>query len=121
MPKILIVDDDITITDLMRMLFTVEGYQPTVVNDSTQALEVARKINPDLITLDLMMPILTGLDVCAQLKADPELKHIPIMIISAKDDRGTKEQALKLGATDYVVKPFVMDELMERIKAVLVS
>jgi DNA-binding response OmpR family regulator len=119
MSKILVVDDDITITDLMKMLFMVEGHQPTVVNDSTKALEMARAVNPDLITLDLMMPALTGLEVCALLKADPLLTHIPIVIISAKDDRETKNEAFRLGAKDYIVKPFVVDELLERIKTMM--
>jgi two-component system phosphate regulon response regulator PhoB len=117
MPKILIVDDDITITELMKVLVTMEGHQPTTVNDSTKAIEVASSVNPDLITLDLMMPGLTGFELCELLHNDPKFEKIPIVIVSAKDDPESKEKALKAGATEYITKPFASDELMGKIKA----
>ena len=116
MPKILIVDDDVTITELMKVLVSMEGHQPTTVNDSTKAMEVASSVNPDLITLDLMMPGLTGFELCEMLHNDPKFEKIPIVIVSAKDDPQSKEMALKAGATDYVTKPFGADELMGKIK-----
>ena len=116
MPKILIVDDDVTITELMKVLVSMEGHQPTTVNDSTKAMEVASSVNPDLITLDLMMPGLTGFELCEMLHNDPKFEKIPIVIVSAKDDQQSKEMALKAGATDYVTKPFGADELMGKIK-----
>ena len=116
MPKILIVDDDITITELMKVLVTMEGHQPTTVNDSTKAMEVANSVNPDLITLDLMMPGLTGFELCELLHNDPKFEKIPIVIVSAKDDSESKEKALKAGATAYVTKPFASDDLMGKIK-----
>ena len=117
MPKILIVDDDITITELMKVLVTMEGHQPTTVNDSTKAIEVASSVNPDLITLDLMMPGLTGFELCELLHNDPKFEKIPIVIISAKDDPESKKRALQAGATEYVTKPFGADDLMSKIKA----
>ena len=119
MPKILIVDDDVTITDLMKMLVTMNGHQPITVNDSMQAIEVARSVNPDLITLDLMMPGLTGFELCELLHEDPKFSNTPIIIISAKDDPESKERAIKAGAKDYITKPFGVDNLLNRIKSLL--
>src|SRR5512134_880039 len=116
MPKILIVDDDVIITDLMKMLVSMEGHQPTTVNDSTKALEVANSVRPDLITLDLMMPGLSGFELCELLRGDPKFSNIPILIVSARDDIGSKERAMSAGATDYVTKPFDADELMQKIQ-----
>lgn len=117
MPKILIVDDDVTITNLMQMLVSMEGHQPTTVNDSLKAMEAARSVDPDLITLDLMMPDLTGFELCELLRNDPKFAKIPIVIVSAKDDSESKEKAKRVGATDYITKPFGMDEFIGKIKA----
>ena len=116
MPKILIVDDDVSITELMKALVRMEGHQPTTVNDSTKAIEVANSVNPDLITLDLMMPGLTGFELCDLLHNDPKFANIPIVIVSARDDRESKEKAIEMGAKDYITKPFGIDELMNKIK-----
>lgn len=115
MPKILIVDDDITITELMKALVKMEGHEPTTVNDSLQALEIAKSTEPDLITLDLMMPGLTGFELCKLLHDDPKFTNTPIVIVSAKDDPESKEQAMQAGATDYLTKPFGLDEFLNKI------
>jgi DNA-binding response OmpR family regulator len=116
MPKILIVDDDVTITELMKALVTMEGHQPTTVNDSLQAMEIANSVNPDLITLDLMMPGLTGFELCQILHDDPKFTNTPIVIISAKDDPESKEKALRAGAKYYITKPFGVDDFINKIK-----
>ena len=117
MPKILIVDDDIIITDLMKMLVSMEGHQPTTVNDSTKAMEAADTVQPDLITLDLMMPGLTGFELCELLHSDPRFANIPIVIVSARDDFESKEKALQVGARDYITKPFGVDDFIGRINS----
>jgi len=117
MPKILIVDDDVTITDLMKMLVSMEGHQPTTVNDSTKAMEVANSFLPDLITLDLMMPGLTGFELCELMHNDPRFANVPIVIVSARDDAASREQALRAGARDYLTKPFGMDDFLGKIKS----
>lgn len=117
MPKILIVDDDITITNLMQVLVSMNGHQPTTVNDSLKAMEAAHAVDPDLITLDLMMPDLTGFELCELLRNDPKFATIPIVIVSAKDDVESKEKAKRVGATDYITKPFGMDEFIDKIKS----
>ena len=117
MPKILIVDDDIDITEFMKALVSMGGHQPTTVNDSTKAIEVANSVHPDLITLDLMMPGLNGFELCELLHNDPKFANIPIVIVSARDDRESKEKAIEMGAKDYITKPFGVDDLMHKINA----
>ena len=116
MPKILIVDDDFTITELMKALVSMEGHEPTTVNDSQQAMEVANSVNPDLITLDLMMPGLTGFELCELLHNDPKFSNIPIVIVSARDDAESREKAIEAGASAYITKPFGVDEFVGKIK-----
>ena len=119
MPKILIVDDDATITELMKTLVKMEGHEPTTVNDSLKAIEVAESVNPDLITLDLMMPGLTGFELCELLHNDPRFANTPIVIVSARDDKESKEKARLAGACDYLTKPFGMDEFIGKIKSLV--
>jgi len=121
MPKILIVDDDVTITDLMKALVSMEGHEPTTVNDSLQAVEVAKSVAPDLITLDLMMPGLTGFELCKMLSEDPDFSKTPIVIISAKDDPESKKQALEAGAKDYITKPFGVEDFIGKIASLVKS
>jgi len=116
MSKILIVDDDVTITDLMKSLVQMEGHTPAIVNDSLQAVEVAKAVEPDLITLDLMMPGINGFELCEIFHNDPMFAGIPIIIISAKDDHESKQKALAVGAVDYITKPFDVDEFLEKVK-----
>jgi DNA-binding response OmpR family regulator len=121
MPKILIIDDDVTVTELMKALVKMEGHEPTTVNDSLQAVEIAKSVNPDLITLDLMMPGLTGFEVCKLLSEDPDFSNTPIIIVSAKDDPESKQQALEAGARDYITKPFGVEDFIGKIKALTSS
>ena len=115
MAKILIVDDDVTITTLMKSLLQMEGHQPAIVNDSTTALEVATAYQPDLITLDLMMPGLTGFELCELFQLDSRLASIPIIIISARDDPPSKERAVNAGAKAFLTKPFGVEEFIQSI------
>jgi len=116
MAKILIVDDDILITGLMQTLASIDGHEAIVVNDSSEAMDMAIAEQPNLITLDLMMPHLSGYDICEMLRADPQFDQTPIIIISAKEDTQSKEKALKLGATEYMTKPFDIDNFLKTIK-----
>ena len=119
MAKILIVDDDYLITSLMYSLVTMDQHEAIIVNDSTEAIETARSTTPDLITLDLMMPNLSGYDLCQLLRADPKFKETPIIIISAKEDSQSKEKAFALGATEYITKPFDIDTFLKTIQKLL--
>lgn len=120
MPKILIVDDDVIITELMKALVKMEGHEPITVNDSLQAMEVAQNVKPDLITLDLMMPGLSGFELCSLMKNNPEFSQIPIVIVSARDDAESKAKALQAGAMEYIIKPFGVDEFIGTIKALTI-
>ena len=116
MAKILIVDDDHLITSLMYSLVTIDQHEAIIVNDSTEAIGVAQSTDPDLITLDLMMPGLSGYDVCQLLRADHKFAQTPIIIISAKEDTQSKEKAFALGANEYITKPFDIDHFLKTIK-----
>ena len=116
MAKILIVDDDILITGLMQTLVNMDGHEAIIVNDSNEAMETAISVRPNLITLDLMMPGLSGYDLCELLRANPQFNQAPIIIISAKEDTQSKEKALKLGATEYINKPFDIDHFLKTIQ-----
>ena len=117
MPKILIVDDDVTITELMKALVQIDGHEPITVNDSLKAVQTAEATKPDLITLDLMMPGLTGFELCEMLHNDPRFESIPIMIVSARDDDESRQNALSKGAKEYMTKPFGVDQFLGAIKS----
>jgi DNA-binding response OmpR family regulator len=119
MAKIMIVDDDVLITSLMQSLVSMDRHEPIVVNESTEAVAVAKSTLPDLITLDLMMPNLNGYDLCGLLRAEPQFAKIPIIIISAKEDTQSRDRAFSQGATEYLTKPFNIDEFLHTIKRLL--
>ena len=103
-------------TELLQTLVRMEGHTPTTVNDSRKAIEVASSVDPDLITLDLMMPGLTGFELCELLHRDPKFANIPIIIVSARDDSESKQRAMRAGAREYITKPFDADELLQKIQ-----
>jgi DNA-binding response OmpR family regulator len=115
--KILIVDDDRKIVDLVRAYLEKDGYQVLASYDGWQALELARQKRPDLIVLDLMLPGVDGLDVCRILRG--EGNKVPIIMLTAKTTEADKLIGLDLGADDYVTKPFSPRELLARVRAVL--
>jgi len=116
MSKILVVDDEQSIVDVLTYNLTKAGHQPIVARDGEQALSLARTEQPDLVILDLMLPGIDGLDVCRSLRKDGDL---PIIMLTAKDEEVDRVVGLELGADDYVVKPFSVRELMARVKSVL--
>ncbi len=114
--KILVVDDDRKIIDLVRLYLERDGYRVLVAYDGLEALELARRKRPDLIVLDLLLPELDGLDVCRILQAESE---VPIIMLTAKTTEEDKLVGLELGADDYVTKPFSPRELVARVRTVL--
>ena len=114
--KILIVDDDVNICELLRLYLQKEGYETVVANDGQQAVEAALKETPDLILLDIMLPKLDGWQVCREIR---KTKETPIIMITAKGEVFDKILGLELGADDYVTKPFDTKEVVARVKAVL--
>jgi DNA-binding response OmpR family regulator len=116
MSKILVVDDEPAITDVLAYNLTRAGHQPIVAHDGRHALDLIRAESPDLVILDLMLPGVDGLEVCRQVRKRSDL---PIVMLTARDEEIDRVLGLELGADDYVVKPFSVRELMARVKAVL--
>ena len=114
--RILIVDDEKQIVEIVKAYLEREGYRTLVAYDGKSALSLTRREHPDLIILDLMLPEVTGWDVCRTLRAESD---VPIIMLTARDDTTDKIVGLELGADDYVSKPFEPKELVSRVKAVL--
>ncbi len=114
--KILIVDDDSNICDMLSQYLEKEGYDVSSAGDGYEATELFRKYDPDLVLLDIMLPGKSGKDVCTEIR---KISQKPIIMITAKGSVVDKVVCLELGADDFVVKPFDMNELFARIKAVL--
>ena len=119
MAKILIVDDDVQTTKLLESMLKLQGHQPTSVISSVNAVEVAKDTNPDLILLDIMMPGISGIELCLIFQSTPGLEHVPIIIVSALDDMGSKKDALSAGAKDFITKPVLPNVLANKIGAIL--
>ncbi len=117
--KILIVDDEVDLVETVRFPLEMEGYQVLISYNGEDALNQARKENPDLILLDLMLPKLDGYKVCRLLKFDDRYKHIPILMLTAKTQEKDKTLGMETGANEYITKPFEMEELIEKVKAYL--
>lgn len=114
--KILVVDDDTNICELLRLYLEKDGYETTIVYDGEKAVEVFGELSPDLILLDIMLPKLDGWQVCREIRKS---SGVPIIMLTAKGETFDKVLGLELGADDYVVKPFDAKEVMARVKAVL--
>lgn len=115
-PRILVVDDEQAVLDLLAYNLRKAHYDVITATDGRQALDLARQAEPDLILLDLMLPLVDGLDVCRAIRRDSKT---PIIMITARGEEVDRVVGLELGADDYVCKPFSVRELMARVKAVL--
>ncbi|MDO4530690.1 MAG: response regulator transcription factor [Bacillota bacterium] len=114
--KILIVDDDLHIAELISLYMMKDGYDTEEVHDGREAIKAAERFQPDLILLDLMLPGMDGYQVCTEIRKN---SHVPIIMLTAKGETFDKVLGLELGADDYIVKPFDPKELVARVKAVL--
>ena len=114
--KILVVDDDSNISDLLKMYFENEGYDVKLASDGVEGLSYFKMYEPDLVLLDIMLPKKDGWQVCREIR---EISSKPVIMITAKGEVFDKVLGLELGADDFVVKPFDMKELSARVKAVL--
>ncbi len=118
--KIMIVDDDPSIVRLMQFFLEREGYELIIAGNGLQALKKAETERPDLIMLDLMLPGVDGFEVCHRLRLKPTTADIPILMLSAKSDETDKNEAMKVGANGYIIKPIKSAELLEKIQELLV-
>ena len=114
--RILVVDDEKRIVEIVKAYLERDGYHVTVAYDGGTALDLARREHPDLVILDLMLPEVSGWDVCRALRKESD---VPIIMLTARDDTADKIVGLELGADDYVTKPFDPKELVSRVRAVL--
>jgi len=117
--KILVVDDEVDVTELVAYHLRAKGFQVQTLNNPSASIGTARTFLPDLAILDVMMPDLNGLQICRMLRADPQLKTVPIIFLTAKAEEGDRIQGLELGADDYISKPFSTKELMLRVQSIL--
>ncbi len=117
--RVLVVDDEKDTTDLLTYQLESAGFRVSVVNEATKAVGAVRGVRPDLILLDVMMPELSGLQICHTLKADRELRRVPVILLTARGEAEDRIRGLETGVDDYVAKPFDSRELVLRIRAVL--
>lgn len=117
--RLLVVDDEPSIAKIVRKQLEVAGYEVTVAVDGLEGLTKAREMMPELIVLDVMLPKMNGTEVCKTLKGDPKTNPIPILMLTAKAQRTDKDIGLEAGANAFLTKPFQLDELLAKIKALL--
>ncbi len=117
--KIMVVDDEPNIVKLVRISLELANYEVIEAFSGTEALEKVRDVVPALFLLDIMMPGLNGYDVCKRLKADERTKNVPVVMLTAKGQKGDAEEGLKAGADDYIIKPFDPFELNEQVNEIL--
>jgi DNA-binding response OmpR family regulator len=115
--KILIVDDDVHVTSLLKKYLSPRNYEVITINQSSKTIQTANLMHPDLFILDLMMPPPDGFELCTMLRADPNFAQTPILIITAMDISNSR--ATSFGANDYLAKPFNLDEVVAKIDLLL--
>ncbi|HUI88448.1 MAG TPA: response regulator transcription factor [Anaerolineales bacterium] len=121
MPKILIAEDEPDIRDLVAFTLRFAGYEVVAANNGEEAVQMASREFPDLILMDVRMPRMTGYDACRAMKANPELKDIPVVFLSAKGQEAEIQTGLDAGAEEYLLKPFAPDQLTDRVRAILMK
>jgi two-component system phosphate regulon response regulator PhoB len=117
--KILIVDDEPDVADLVAYHLKAKGYHVETVNDPTASIGAARSFLPDLLILDIMMPDLNGMQICRIIRADPRLRQVPIIFLTAKAEENDRISGFETGCDDYICKPFSTKELVLRVQSIL--
>ncbi len=118
-PRILIVDDDPVIVRLLQINFRLEGYEVDTASRGEEALGKVREHRPDVVVLDVMMPGLDGWEVCRRLKENPEVRHVPVIFLSARAQDEDRQRGYALGVDEYVTKPFDPAHLVEIVQRAL--
>ena len=117
--KILVVEDEADIRELLRYNLAQEGFTVEEAGDGAEALDRIGRRAPDLLLLDLMLPQMSGLEMCRRMRSNPETAKLPILVVTAKGAEVDRILGLEMGADDYVVKPFSPREVVARVKALL--
>ncbi len=118
-PRLLVVDDEQGIVDFIRLGMRYEGFRVEDAADGVSGLDMAQRLRPDLVILDVMLPGIDGLDVCRRLRESEATSDIPILMLTAKDEIHDRVTGLESGADDYLTKPFSFEELLARVRALL--
>ncbi len=119
MAKIVIAEDEPDIRELIAFTLRFAGYEVVTANNGEEGYQITQREHPDLVMLDVRMPKLTGYEACKRIKAEPELAQIPVIFLSAKGQESEIEQGLAAGAEEYLLKPFALDQLVDRVKTIL--
>lgn len=119
MAKILIAEDERDIRDLVAFTLRFAGHEVFAAANGEEAVELATRVNPDLILMDVRMPRMTGYEACKVMKANPDLKDIPVVFLTARGQETEIQQGLEAGAEEYLLKPFAPDQLTTRVKSIL--
>jgi DNA-binding response OmpR family regulator len=109
------------LTDLLQLVFESKGFGVTIANSGTQALESLETELPEAVLLDLMMPGMSGLEVCQWIRGNPRTSNVPVVVLTAKTGMESKQELLEAGATDYLVKPVPLNDLVNRIGALVTN
>jgi CheY-like chemotaxis protein len=117
--KLLLADDSITIQKVVGIIFANEDYALTVVDNGNAALDKAREILPDIILVDVLMPGMNGYEVCAEIRRDPALKHVPLLLLTGAFEPFDEEKARQSGADDFISKPFESQQLIEKVRTLI--
>ena len=117
--RIIIVDDEPDVTELVSYQLRAKGYAVEVLNNPTQSIARIRSFQPDLVILDVMMPEITGIQICRMLRADPKTKTLPVVFLTARAEEADRVLGLEVGGDDYICKPFSVKELALRVQGLL--
>ena len=118
-PCVLLVEDESAQREVLTYNLEAEGFRVAAAETGDEAMLLVAEENPDLMVLDWMLPNVSGIEICRRVKADPDTRHIPIIMLSARSDEGDRVRGLETGADDYVVKPYSVVELMARVRTQL--
>ncbi len=118
-PTVLVAEDEGALVTLLRYNLEREGYRVVEATDGEEAILLAAEEKPDLVLLDWMLPQLSGIEVCRRLRARPETRNVPIIMLTARGEEADRIRGLNTGADDYITKPFSMTELLARLRAVM--
>jgi DNA-binding response OmpR family regulator len=114
--RLLIVEDDSDISNMLRIYFSSQGYEVDIAPRGSEALEKTRHVMPHLIILDIMLPDIDGYEVCRTLRTNTRTSHVPVIFLTQRDERSDRLKGLELGADDYITKPFDIEELKWRVQ-----
>ena len=121
MAKVFVIDDDDELLMMVGMILRRAGFEISLTSDAVKGLDKIVDEKPDVVILDLMMPYMSGFDVCRHIRATPEVADTPVMILTARMQPGDRQAAFEAGANDYVTKPVTSRQLVERVEALLTA